>query len=382
MPICGIEGAKWKREVIQDHSFEYLDVREFHDPSYFGHFKYAIPFLAVLRSTLMYASDFWTGYNLAFQYETAKKLYFGNDSNSAYRIIFLISIAMSCLLLIYEVRKASRILRTRDISFTYTNIIAHRVYTLGSYHNFCFFQRISASPKFSDNVAFYVFFTLKGWKRVMFAVAPREAIKSIVIYELFRKNSFTFKYSTTISEDISVGTLVATNLLFCFALLQVVFASLLYIPLLFHIQGNLKEYCCHKIDKRISELLAKQRRKRQLQIQRAEEQGIQLKVASRFKGVPNALPKPTLPQIALDNELEEGSVYSQSSTTSTSQFVTRGIVPRSHTTSPVSRFPPSGQNRNSNSSQPPQPHVAAPNHSAKNGTPSNFRPPPNIKPNP
>lgn len=222
-----------------------------------------------------------------------------------------------------------------------------------------------------------------GWKRVLFAVAPREAIKTIVLYELFRKTGFNFNTKATISDNISVGTLVVTNLLFMFSLLQTIIASLLYIPLLFHIQGNLKEYCCHKIDKRISELLTKQRRKRQLQIQRAEEQGIQLKVASRFKGVPNTLPKPTLPQISVDHEMEEGSLYSHSSSTSTSQFATRGDVHGSRATSPVPRYPPSsGHNRNSNSSQYHPTHTATSSQSTRVGAPPNFRPPPNIRPNP
>ena len=32
-------------------------------------------------------------------------------------------------------------------------------------------------------------------------------------------------------------------------------AFIIYIPLLSVIQGNLKEYCCHKIDKRIGEII-------------------------------------------------------------------------------------------------------------------------------
>jgi len=39
----------------------------------------------------------------------------------------------------------------------------------------------------------------------------------------------------------------------------------MYVPLLCYIQGNLKEYCCHKIDKRIAEMMKKKTRKRLLQ---------------------------------------------------------------------------------------------------------------------
>lgn len=377
MPFCGIEDAKWKREIIQDHSFDYLDVQEFYDPSWFGHLSYAKPFLVVLRSVLMYTSDIWTGYNLAFNYDIAKKLYFGRDSNELYRIIFLVSIGMSCLLLLYEMRKASRILRTRDISFTFTNTISHRVYVLGSYYNYCFFQRISASHKFVDDVAFYVFFTLKGWKRVLFAVAPREAIKTIVLFKLFQKSGTQLIKSAKVSDYIAVGTLAATNLLFVISLFQTILASLLYIPLLFYIQGNLKEYCCFKIDKRISELLAKQRCKRQLQNQFVDERGTLLKNISSSKGDISSLPKPTLPQIQLDDQ-DELSMYSQGSSTHTSHFVSQGAASGSHSISPSLRIPsrisPSGRKNSSLSS-----HSYGFTSGRSSEACSTFLPPPNLR---
>lgn len=390
MPLCGNYSEKWKREVIQDHSFEYLDVKEFHDPSYIGHLKYVFPFLLVLRSVLMYSSDFWTGYNLAVNYDRVSTVYFGPDPNPIFRIIFFISIGMSCLLLLYEMRKAYRIIGTRDISFTYTNVIAHRVYVLGSYQNYCFFQRISASPRLSDTISFYVFFTLKGWKRLIFADAPREVIKGFVLYTLFSKNGFNnillFKSGNTLTL-LSTITLMATNILFCISLFQMIVASFMYIPLLVYIQGNLKEYCCHKIDKRITELLAKQRLKRQLKSQAAENRSIPLKnTQGTKKGVPAGLPQPTLPKILMEDENDEVSMYSLGS--STSNFASRGVNNFSRTVSPTPRFPSSdrssshhqtlsGSSNASHGLRPPP--ITPPSNLSRDGSVSSkFRPPPNF----
>lgn len=40
-----------------------------------------------------------------------------------------------------------------------------------------------------------------------------------------------------------------TVLIFAISLAMLIVAGICYIPLLAHIQGNLKEYCCHKVDK-------------------------------------------------------------------------------------------------------------------------------------
>jgi len=42
---------------------------------------------------------------------------------------------------------------------------------------------------------------------------------------------------------------LATVLIFAGSLILLVAAALLYVPLLCYIQGNLKEYVCHKVDK-------------------------------------------------------------------------------------------------------------------------------------
>lgn len=80
------------------------------------------------------------------------------------RWIFLASILVSFLLLGWDIFKAKRIIASRDISYTFTNIIASRYYSLKDYRYFCLFRRIQNSTKQVDSYAFFVFFTLKGKK--------------------------------------------------------------------------------------------------------------------------------------------------------------------------------------------------------------------------
>jgi hypothetical protein len=54
----------------------------------------------------------------------------------------------------------------------------------------------------------------------------------------------------TLVQQIMTGTMAFSVLMFAFSFIMVCAATLVYIPLLCHIQGNLKEYCCHKVDKR------------------------------------------------------------------------------------------------------------------------------------
>jgi hypothetical protein len=83
--------------------------------------------------------------------------------------------------LAYEGRKAKRIIASRDISYSFTNVMANNYYSLrknpfpgrqtmysvdiphvGSYDHFCFFDHIQQSKKKKDSFAFFIFFTFKS----------------------------------------------------------------------------------------------------------------------------------------------------------------------------------------------------------------------------
>ena len=76
--------------------------------------------------------------------------------------IVCVSIFVSFVLLIFEWRKARKVIRSRDISYAFTSTIAYRYYAIRSFPHFCFFNQIQNSRKTVDVLAFYVFFVFKG----------------------------------------------------------------------------------------------------------------------------------------------------------------------------------------------------------------------------
>lgn len=85
--------------------------------------------------------------------------------------------------------------------------------------------------------------------------------------------------------------MVLTVAIWVLSMIRLVAAGILYWPLLVcHIRGNLKEYCCHKVDKKITKLLAEMRRKR------TDIKAEQKDDSSDIKN------QPTLPKVDLDEE--------------------------------------------------------------------------------
>lgn len=69
-------------------------------------------------------------------------------------------------------------------------------------------------------------------------------------------------YGADWPQRVALISMSFTCLLWCLNIIDLGIACVLYVPVFMRIQGNLKEYCCHKIDKRITEILEKQRQKR------------------------------------------------------------------------------------------------------------------------
>lgn len=100
--------------------------------------------------------------------------------------IFVGCIALSFLLLAWDIYKARSVIASRDISLAVTNNMAYRYYSVRSYSRFCLFRKINDSRKTSDYFAFFVFYTLKGWKKLLFAQGPRQIIAGVTVYVLLK----------------------------------------------------------------------------------------------------------------------------------------------------------------------------------------------------
>ena len=134
--------------------------------------------------------------------------------------------------------------------------MASRYYSVKSYKYYCLFRKID---KQLDPIPFFVFFTLKGWKRLLLAEAPRQIINIVTLVAMvphwiqIERGAVKLDNQALgkdIAQQIMTGTMAFSIVVFSISFLLVCIAAILYIPLLCHIQGNLKEYCCHKVDKR------------------------------------------------------------------------------------------------------------------------------------
>ncbi|OCB91548.1 hypothetical protein A7U60_g1174 [Sanghuangporus baumii] len=235
--------------------------------------------------------------------------------------LFVGCIIFSFLLLAYEARKARKIILSRDISYAFTNVMANNYYSLRSYDHFCFFSRINDSTKTIDDFAFFVFFTFKSWKRLLLADGPRQTINALTLYSFYLSQKdqpgSVWDLSRYTNGSIITGALIfstaTTVLIFAGSALLLIAAGVCYVPLLCHIRGNLKEYCCHKVDKRISEIVRRKKKERLAQtakLARKEAAGdfSHLKKSKKGDLASNALPQPTLPNIKLDDEdLDDGT---------------------------------------------------------------------------
>jgi hypothetical protein len=95
--------------------------------------------------------------------------------------------------------------------------------------------------------------------------------------------------------------MVLTVAIWGLSMIRLVVAGMLYWPLLCcHIRGNLKEYCCHKVDKRISQILIEKRKRRFDQKPEKKDLPDTESQDGKFQ--------PTLPKVELDGDGD--SIYS------------------------------------------------------------------------
>jgi len=310
-------GAKWKRENVPDHKFDFIDVKDFREKGCFTRLQYIWIYVLVVKSFLVYASDIYTAVVLLASNKWSGQLLEDAGDSKTIRVPFNIGkwiftgcIIMSFLLLAWEARKARNIIRSRDISYAFTNVMANNYYSMKSYDYFCFFSQINNSKKTKDDLAFFVFFTFKGWKRLLLADAPRQVINALTLYSFGKAYNFTTDVSVYVDGSfIRAGiliTMIFTVVVWLGSAVLLLIAAIAYVPLLCYIQGNLKEYCCHKIDKRIAELMKKKTRKRlAMEAARARKEAAgdfsHLKDKNgKLKERPMA--QPTLPKVNLDDD--------------------------------------------------------------------------------
>ncbi|SGY70193.1 BQ5605_C004g03119 [Microbotryum silenes-dioicae] len=344
-PLHGARHAFRRRFGCIACLFDFIDVHEFHSKSCTTRLQYGWLWLLFIKSIAVYVADIYTAIALLasgrwsgsiLQSEAAAS---SSKGSSVLEVPFNIGkwiftgcIIFSFLLLAWEARKSRAIIKSRDISYAFTNVMSQSWYALRSYDHFCFFCQIDNSKKKKDEFAFFVFFTFKvfggvfaGWKRLILADGPRQVINGITLYSFGKSEKWTTDLSVYFGGGfLKTGiiiTMLFTVIIFVGSAVLLLIAAIMYVPLLCYIQGNLKEYCCHKVDKRIAELMKRKNRKRlakEAEIARKEARGdfSHLKDKKTGKLVAAPLPQPTLPKVGLrDNDLYAPS-YSNSEVSS------------------------------------------------------------------
>jgi hypothetical protein len=80
-------------------------------------------------------------------------------------------------------------------------------------------------------------------------------INGVFLYKMLDSQKFAYnvlmwKYVNDDMGKITMCLMTFTLSLWVISVLLMLVAVVLYIPLVIQIKGNLKEFCCHKIDKR------------------------------------------------------------------------------------------------------------------------------------
>ena len=177
-------------------------------------YRYLFLYVLFAKSFLVYIFDLYTAIVLQASNKWNNTILANNAEMIPFEVgkwIFTGCIIMSFLLLLWEARKARAIIRSRDISYAFTNVMANNHYSLKSYNHFSFFCQINNSTKTKDDIAFFVFFTFKGrfdkqsirlitdclvfsptgWKRLILADAPRQVINALTLYSFGKALNFT-----------------------------------------------------------------------------------------------------------------------------------------------------------------------------------------------
>ena len=279
----GLFDAKWKNEIIVEHKFSDIRIKDFISGSIVLKTKYSFLFLVVFQSIAVFIADIFI-MGLAFAQLISAKAENKNEYKDMewakfiylYRpYLYIFSVLGSSLLSMYEWRIAQKIIQSKDIASAFTSEMASTYYSIRSYAHFCFFQIVSNSTKLRDNLAFFVYFSFKNWKFTL-AAAPRRILNILSIIILYKQNNnsvkqiFTSVTSNTAQslkyETISTYASIFTVTIWILGIFRFLAAIIIYIPLVMtFIQGSVRAYATHKIDKRITQILNRKKKRKIVQ---------------------------------------------------------------------------------------------------------------------
>ncbi|KAG0072497.1 hypothetical protein BGZ93_002033 [Podila epicladia] len=308
---------KWKTEQVPSHTFEFINIADFHNNSPWARLRYTWVWIMFFKAILVLGGDIWTCTILIISGDWTSDIKPTIDISIA-RWIFTACILLSFLLLATDFRKANKVIKSQDISYAVSNKIVSGFYCLQKFNYFCFIEKIHNSSKLHDKLSFFVFFQLKGWKHLV-VQAPRQVINIMTLIAFMKALGFDVTNlddvaqllpSLRTADKFTFCVMVFTSLMFIFSGVATLIAIILWIPLVAKVQGNLKEYVCHKMDKRIDAIIKKTTKERAKKLKQQEELEIKEEISNNGRSggdisgsskksaapLPKR-PKPTLPDI-------------------------------------------------------------------------------------
>jgi len=74
--------ADWRRQKVEDHKFDFIDVEDYIDSAAWRKFKYSLVFAIVIKGILLYCADLWTAVNMLVSGTWSLNLGVSNDQIS------------------------------------------------------------------------------------------------------------------------------------------------------------------------------------------------------------------------------------------------------------------------------------------------------------
>lgn len=348
------DGKSWKREEKKDHRFDYLEIKDFHTNSIGCRLGHCYVWISAFRAFAILGLDIYTAIGLlvlhSYKSTVTQQTFIAHDIT---KWIFAGCIILSVVLLIWDWIFAIRIIRSKNISFAFTNVIANRVYSMRRYDYHCLFYRLSSSSHKSNKVAFWVFFSFQGWKRLLLSEGPRQAINALTVFSVLSTRNFALNAAAyadiTPFQWTVLGFMALSLLIWLFSFVRFCIAALIFFPLLCHIRGGLTEFVVRKIDKRIETIIEKARKKRLDRYAEARKhEGLPTVPGSKKYNTPQRTKsiiaeKPTLPSISLgiDDVDEKYSVQSNAYAfgSDTASILSHGSMDKSPSSFNLATYP-------------------------------------------
>lgn len=273
-------GNDWKYS-INSKTFDDLEEEEFKNFRFKTVMSYLFDVIIInVLKIAFFVSDIYT---------CVKLLAFNSWSNNvikpyiSFRVtkwLFSACIFASIVLLVIEAIMGIRIYRTRNISLTYVNNFSRNIYSLRFYSKFCIYNKLT--PKgFFQKISFFTFFELKNCLRLLFTDTPRQVFNGLTLWSVLVSagngtdlgdlesfsgliNKIKGIAETNHAEAVILSFMLFSFILWAFFICKFILALLCSVIVYYnlirkHRYGSLKAYVCITINKKVDDMVNKQR---------------------------------------------------------------------------------------------------------------------------